>query len=385
MSIQSRINKNAFFTAREEQQRMPSAEDRRMEFFSERRGATKTASQSKTKTRINDEGSSHINTYSTKQPVSNAPDKNSIALLNEYKEPEFDSMKLMEIQDKIMKENLTANLTTNLPTNASDNILKTGLQSRDICSPKGIKKGPVVAKRANNKNINLPLQKQASTERAASKKDSSVGRSVSKKSTSIQKNTSVTKPQPSSSNSRTNNKQQENQAYFRTAIPQFKEYSKSPSNLCTIQKVAGGSKDFLNGIKKMKTTSSATNLLNSHSLSSNNMTDRKKQQLPSPNAPKTSENSKEKKNKIITTETGGLKRKLFENTGIGNLLSKQIKSKVLEGNNIKKIQPGSFKNYQSIKYRFFNTDSLAKKANLLKFTIQQTQGTLSTELLLRKI
>jgi hypothetical protein len=262
-----------------------------------------------------------------------------MALLNEYKEPEFDSMKLMEIQDKIMKENLMTGLTTNLTTNASDNQLKAAtLVSREMSSPKGPKKGPVLVKKPIGKKLVLPAKKEASAERAISKKDSSVGRSVSKQSSTRQKSTSQSKqPLASSSTSRTMNKPSEMVGYFRTAIPQFKEQTKSPINGAVKQKQFQGSKDFLAGIKHL-TASAANNPLNSHSTSYNNQTEKKLLKAAATN-PKTTENSKEKKAKVLAcSEVSDLKKRLFEGQHIDGLLTKNIKATALEGSsNMKKI------------------------------------------------
>ncbi len=337
MSYQTTINKNAFFTTRDEPL-FPNGEDRRFEFFSERRGAAKSQGKSKSKGRL-DDLPEKSNTHGAKPPQICIPDKNSMALLNEYKEPEFDSMKLMEIQDKIMKENLMTGLTTNLTTNASDNQLKVPhLASRDMSSPKGAKKGPVLAKKPIGKKLALPAKKEASAERAVSKKDSSVGRSVSKQSSSRQKSTSQSKqPVASSSTSRTMNKATEMVGYFRSAIPQFKDHNKSPINGLK-QKQPQGSKDFLAGIKQL-TTSAANNPLNSHSLSYNNQTDRKLQKAAA-GIPKTTENSKEKKPKMLASgEVNDLKKRLFEGQLIDGLLTKNIKASVLEGNSNNKKTP----------------------------------------------
>jgi hypothetical protein len=335
MSYQTRINKNAFFTARDEQL-FPNGDDRRFEFFSERRGAAKSQGRGKSKGRT-DELPEKTNTLGAKPPQICIPDKNSMALLNEYKEPEFDSMKLMEIQDKIMKENLMTGLTTNLTTNASDNQLKAAnLLSREMSSPREPKKGPVLAKKPLGKKLVLPGKKEASAERAVSKKDSSVGRSVSKQSSTRQKSTSQSKqPVASSSTSRTMNKPTEMAGYFRSAIPQFKEYNKSPINGVVKQKQTQGSKDFLAGIKKL-TTSTANHPGNSHSVSYNNQTE-KKLVKPASSIPKTTENSKEKKPKVLAgSEVNGLKKRLFEGQSIDGLLTKNIKPSALEGSSTNK-------------------------------------------------
>jgi hypothetical protein len=340
MSYQTRINKNAFFTARDEPL-LSNGEDRRFEFFSERRGAAKSQGKSNSKGRP-DCQPEKSSTLGAKPPQICIPDKNSMALLNEYKEPEFDSMKLMEIQDKIMKENLLTGLTTNLTTNASDNQLKAAnLASRDMSSPKDAKKGPVLAKKPTGKKLVLPAKKEASAERAVSKKDSSVGRSVSKQSSTRQKSTSQSKqPVASSSTSRTMNKPTEMAGYFRSAIPQFKEYNKSPINGSVKQKHSQGSKDFLAGIKKL-TTSAANNPLNSHSLSYNNQTDKKLQKAAT-SIPKTTENSKEKKPKVLASgEVSDLKKRLFEGQSIDGLLMKNIKASALEGNSNNKKPTGT--------------------------------------------
>ena len=337
MSYQTHIHKNPFFTARDEPL-MSNGEDRRFEFFSERRGAAKSQGKSKSKGRPDDQPEKS-STLGAKPPQICIPDKNSMALLNEYKEPEFDSMKLMEIQDKILKENL---LTTNLTTNASDNQLKAAnLVSRDMSSPKGAKKGPVLAKKPIGKKLVLPAKKEASAERAVSKKDSSVGRSVSKQSSTRQKSTSQSKqPLASSSTSRTMNRPTEMTGYFRPAIPEFKEHNKSPMNGAVKQKQSQGSKDFLAGIKKL-TTSAANNPLNSQSQSYNNQTERKPLKVAASN-PKTTENSKEKKPKVLASgEVSELKKRLFEGQSIDGLLTKNIKASALEGSANNKKTPAA--------------------------------------------
>lgn len=246
-----------------------------------------------------------------------AAEKNSLALLNEYKEPEFDSLKLLEIQDKMSKD---------------AGLLAQGLSSHAAkASPKTGDKPAAVGSKAKRGNVG--------------KSKEETGRSVSKKSTSRTKNSSQSK-------------------CSRAARPDNSRSPKShaggashhvSSNWSGNDRLLRGSAaDFLHGIRNLKP--SATGV--SSKLRHNHMS------MPQPSSMtvltgatgksradlKSSETSKEKKSASCKSrkqveELKDVQRKLFEGaqgatSGIAHLLSGKIniKSSLLEHPKAKQSQ-----------------------------------------------
>jgi len=343
--LNPRTHNNPFFQSVQP----PLAEDNRRDrgglgFFTERRGAHDKQPSQKL-------GMDHVpnhNHCSVGPGKAKIPDKTSLALLNEYKEPEFDSLKLMvEMQDKMNREQCT--LTTD--------TLKATLKSAEpmLVVPKEAR----VAKTTHRADVKVDSRKKkitAADKTTGSKKDQSVGRSVSKNS---KKSTSRSKAScPKSTGQNTVDsifKGAEQGIFFRAGIGIHTDVSKSPkpaagsTSHSNKQVVKTKHTDFLKGIQNIKPTTSAHD---SGKVKKNNLTNlsnaansvEKKPALKTLTMGRSAETSKDKKSSSghrvgskIDNETSmktpgeiaGVKRRLFDpsptQNGIDSLLTHKIK------------------------------------------------------------
>lgn len=160
MSVEKRFKGNIFARAYEEAREPANLDDKGLGFFSERRNAQERQSR----VRVEMVGLHRHFLEESKPTRVTTTDKTSLALLHEYKEPEFDSTKLEQFQEKLKLDSKPLRLVKD--------------QASQV-SPRVERKIPIVAKRPAQQFV---LGTRVNV-RTATKREDSEGRSNSKKST----------------------------------------------------------------------------------------------------------------------------------------------------------------------------------------------------------